>query len=392
MNTLATLTKAHIVENLLAENLFTKTKSAQIIETLFELLKQSLENGDDVLISGFGKFCVREKSQRRGRNPQSGKPMTLSPRKVVTFKWSGVLRDKINREEDNQPITAPKAHHDGELKKMMKEAEMRSPEGLSHWVQNIIKNFCLESPDNSLKNEANEKAWDEPLVGFSSGSDPLYPQLKEDIGSFLWTPIEVFEKTFPQVAASPSDLTVISWILPQTSTTKADNRKETIYPSERWVRSRLHGEAFNDKLRRYVVDTLQQAGFEAVAPVDSPSWSWETSLRYGFASKWSERHAAYVSGLGTFGLCDGLITPVGKAMRCGSAVSRISIKPTIRPYTDPHAYCLYFSHGTCGKCMKRCPAGAITEEGHDKAKCREYLRGVTAGYGKNQFGLETYGC
>ena len=94
---MATLTKAHIVENLLAKNLFTKAESAQIIEALFELLKQTLEEGDDVLISGFGKFCVHEKNRRRGRNPQSGEPIMLPPRKVVTFKCSGVLRDKINQ-------------------------------------------------------------------------------------------------------------------------------------------------------------------------------------------------------------------------------------------------------------------------------------------------------
>jgi integration host factor subunit alpha len=105
---LATLTKAHIVENLLAKKLFTKTESAQIIEAVFELLRQSLEEGDDVLISGFGKFCVREKSRRRGRNPQSGEQILLPPRKVVTFKCSGVLRDKINRKKEKQPITATK--------------------------------------------------------------------------------------------------------------------------------------------------------------------------------------------------------------------------------------------------------------------------------------------
>ena len=64
-----TLTKAHIVENLCANNLFTKGESAQVIETLFELIKQSLERGEDVPISGFGKFSVREKHQRMGRNP-----------------------------------------------------------------------------------------------------------------------------------------------------------------------------------------------------------------------------------------------------------------------------------------------------------------------------------
>src|SRR5208283_5079257 len=91
-----TLTKAHIVENLFARNIFTKTESAQIIETLFEIVKNTLEKGEDVLISGFGKFSVKEKNQRRGRNPQTGNPIILSPRKVVTFKCSGVLRERIN--------------------------------------------------------------------------------------------------------------------------------------------------------------------------------------------------------------------------------------------------------------------------------------------------------
>ena len=96
---MATLTKAHIVEKLFARNLFTKGESAQIIETLFELIKQSLQDGEDVMISGFGKFSVREEHQRKGRNPQSGEPMTLAPRKVVTFKCSTVLREKMNGEE-----------------------------------------------------------------------------------------------------------------------------------------------------------------------------------------------------------------------------------------------------------------------------------------------------
>jgi len=92
-----TVTKAHIVENLFAKNIFTKTESAQIIETLFEIVKSTLERGEDVLLSGFGKFSVKEKNQRRGRNPQTGDPILLAPRKVVTFKCSGVLRERVNR-------------------------------------------------------------------------------------------------------------------------------------------------------------------------------------------------------------------------------------------------------------------------------------------------------
>jgi integration host factor subunit alpha len=91
-----TITKAHIVEALFAKNIFTKPESAQIIDTLFELIKQSLQNGEEVLISGFGKFLVKKKRARRGRNPQTGEPMMLPPRKVVTFKCSNILRAGVN--------------------------------------------------------------------------------------------------------------------------------------------------------------------------------------------------------------------------------------------------------------------------------------------------------
>ena len=95
-----TLTKAQIVEALFAKGGFTKTESAQVIDTLFELIKQSLQNGEDVLISGFRRFSVKGKYQRKGRNPQTGEPITLPPRKVVTFKCSDVLRAAMNGRDD----------------------------------------------------------------------------------------------------------------------------------------------------------------------------------------------------------------------------------------------------------------------------------------------------
>ena len=96
-----TVTKAHIVEKLFARNIFTKGESAHIIETLFELIKQSLENGEDVMISSFGKFQLRMKNQRRGRNPQTGESLMLESRVVVTFKCSGILRDRMNDGENS---------------------------------------------------------------------------------------------------------------------------------------------------------------------------------------------------------------------------------------------------------------------------------------------------
>lgn len=91
-----TLKKAQIVESVQDQTDFSKTRSSEVVETLLEIIKRTLESGEDVLVSGFGKFCVKEKSKRWGRNPATGEDMLLKARKVVTFKCSGKLRDRIN--------------------------------------------------------------------------------------------------------------------------------------------------------------------------------------------------------------------------------------------------------------------------------------------------------
>jgi integration host factor subunit alpha len=90
------LTKARIVEAVVETNGHTQKKAFETIEIMLELIKRSLESGEDVLISGFGKFCVKNKKKRKGRNPATGKDLILAPRKVVIFKWSGKLKEKLN--------------------------------------------------------------------------------------------------------------------------------------------------------------------------------------------------------------------------------------------------------------------------------------------------------
>lgn len=261
------------------------------------------------------------------------------------------------------------------------------------WLTEQIRDFVRTSPDNSLRNDAIEKAWQDPLVGYAGGADPIFFRMKEDIGDFLWTPGEIFGLTFPDRTVAPEDLTVVSWVLPQTEATRADNRRQDRRPAERWARSRKFGEEFNVLLARRVTDLLRERGVDAVAPsLGSPLWAWRESARYGFASTWSERHAAHAAGLGTFGLCDGLITPAGKAVRCGSVVAAFPSSPPPRPYEDPRAYCLHHSGGACGKCIPRCPVGAVTEAGHDKARCMRFLFETLAPWTKERFGFESYGC
>ena len=91
-----TLTKVQIVESIQNQTGFPNNKSSEIVETLLEIIKRTLASGEDVLVSGFGKFCVNEKNERKGRNPATGEDMMLEARKVVTFKCSGKLRERVN--------------------------------------------------------------------------------------------------------------------------------------------------------------------------------------------------------------------------------------------------------------------------------------------------------
>jgi integration host factor subunit alpha len=91
-----TLTKAQIIDAIPEELSISRKKSVEVVETLLEIIKRQMENGEDVLISGFGKFCIKDKKSRRGRNPATGSDMMLAQRRVVVFRCSKLLRDKIN--------------------------------------------------------------------------------------------------------------------------------------------------------------------------------------------------------------------------------------------------------------------------------------------------------
>jgi len=91
-----TLTKADLIETIAQVNGYTQNRSREITESLIGIIKRTLESGDDVLLSGFGRFCVKQKNERKGRDPSTGADLMQRPRKVVTFKCSGKLRDKIN--------------------------------------------------------------------------------------------------------------------------------------------------------------------------------------------------------------------------------------------------------------------------------------------------------
>ncbi len=212
--------------------------------------------------------------------------------------------------------------------------------------------------------EAGADAWfDAPFFRVANADDPWFERFKTLIGDFHWTPQEALSRVAPGAKAR----SVIVWILPATEAVRHANRFERDAPARLWSDMRTFGEMANEKIAAGLARTLSDAGFPSVAPHLEQLKSGFKVGTLDYASHWSERHVAWMAGLGTFGLHASLITERGSAMRVGSVVTELALEANVRPYgDDPFAWCT-----RCGACIERCPAGAVGErfEDRDKARC-----------------------
>jgi epoxyqueuosine reductase QueG len=239
-------------------------------------------------------------------------------------------------------------------------------------IESFIKELVFVNPLNKLASIDGGPIFNEPLIGIADGKDILFEDYKRIIGDYYLTPAEAILK-MAQIERKEDiveNISVICWTLPFAERIKLSNAvNRTLPASLLWSQGQEQGERFNDFLREQVVKYFRDRGYLAIAPIRSPLY-----VRYGrYQTNWSERHALYAAGMGTFGLSRWLITERGVAMRCGSVVANMKLKPKPRHYVSHTENCLFYSHGTCEECITRCPAGAITSEGLDKPKCREYL-------------------
>ena len=136
-------------------------------------------------------------------------------------------------------------------------------------IKKVIQDFIATSPSNTMENKNQDPAWDDALIGFASGIDPIWQQYKEYIGAFHWTPWEVFNQHCPKEQAAPEDLTVISWVLPQREMVRTANRRARKFPAEEWARIRVYGENCNVALRQHVAESLPKWD----SPPSPPCWS-----------------------------------------------------------------------------------------------------------------------
>jgi len=130
-------------------------------------------------------------------------------------------------------------------------------------IEAYIAGILADPQVNRLSPDDDEPAWGPPLIGVSDGDDPLYEEIRQDIGPFHWTPREIFSLAFPEQSVAPGGLSVIVWVLPQTRATRKDQRKETSLPPRRWAKNRRYGEEINHLIRTSLAAALTEMGVAA---------------------------------------------------------------------------------------------------------------------------------
>lgn len=232
-------------------------------------------------------------------------------------------------------------------------------------LESDIEDFTLKNKYNFVKDTF--QIYDRPLVGIADASDPLWDRLKEQevIGQRHLNPKEWL----------PTAKSVISYFLPFTEHVYRSNQSDGP-PSKEWLYGRCEGEILNNELRSFIIERITAEDGVGMAPALN-----ENFANIGHISNWSERHVAFIAGLGTFGLSHSLITNRGTAGRFGSVIVDMEFEPKERPYKETEEYCT-----KCGTCINRCPIQAITGDFKDKEACSIYLDKIL------ELNRPRYGC
>ena len=223
--------------------------------------------------------------------------------------------------------------------------------------------------------------YEEPLIGFAAASDELFEIYRrpEVIGPHYFSPAEWL----------PSAKTVVSFFFPFSDAVRISNRKDKTEPSVEWLYGRIEGQKFSAAFMEAVKQMLEEKGISVCVPSSDERFGVkfeETNTGpdsdFHADSRWSERHAAYACGLGTFSLSRGLISEKGIAGRYASLILLEEWEPTARRYTGTDDYCI-----RCGACVRNCPVQAISlEHGKNNMRCNAHIEKM-----KEKF-APRYGC
>ncbi|WP_301860373.1 4Fe-4S binding protein [uncultured Megasphaera sp.] len=252
-------------------------------------------------------------------------------------------------------------------------------ERFAQFVLDPVRN-CVTAADAICPEMEGLVLWDAPLMAVANAADPLFAALQNDAVVDAQYPLPTWWL--------PGAKRVLSFFLPCAPQVEQSNRTDRRRSSPEWLHARIEGQERLLEAGEFLCQLLRQAGYEAVMPATDPRFR----LFHPYASNWSERHTAYICGLGTFGASKGIITQKGMAGRLGSVITTCGDLPvTPRPYHDVYEYCIQ-----CRACERRCPVQAIDlSRGLDRAKdhtlCGPYISAsATPPQGRSQ--KVRYGC
>ena len=238
---------------------------------------------------------------------------------------------------------------------------------INTWYEQVIK-YMNERGLNSITAEqaigpecVNLKIFDAPLKGCADPSDALFPQLKSEvIGQHFRLPLQWVSNA----------QTVISMFFPFSMEVVKSNNRDKNDPSEMWLHGRVEGHKCLNDIAKFMVNLFEAAGYTTICPgLSDDFFAVQKGGELNFTSNWSERHVAYVCGLGTFGLSKGLITEKGMAGRFLSIITQANLEKTPLKYNSTYEHCTM-----CGVCVKACPVKAISlEQGKNHIICSDFL-------------------
>ena len=246
---------------------------------------------------------------------------------------------------------------------------------LSEAVRSSEHNYVSESMALTPE-DVGKRLYDGPIIAIGSADDPMWEDMKapQAVGTLFRTPKEWL----------PQGRCVVSYFAPFSDFVVEGNKKDRIEVGNGWLYARVEGQAFLTEINHFLEQWFESQGVKALSPYASEEFKYVfeagscddiTDKSLSFTSNWSERHVAFICGLGTFGLSKGLITRRGVAGRFGSVIVDAPLEVTPRPYTEIYEYCTM-----CGACM-RCPGEAITlAEGKSHTLCSAYVNTMRVKY------------
>ncbi|MFX0032509.1 MAG: hypothetical protein ACFE8E_11750 [Candidatus Hodarchaeota archaeon] len=250
-------------------------------------------------------------------------------------------------------------------------------------MNEILLDMLKEVFENNNLNRLPEKygggkIFSQPLIGVARGDDPIFFKFKETVGPEHLTPLEMWLAS-GQKQLPISSLYILSIIFPFVDKIRNEGNipitlPKIILPAEIYSVARNFAKDFRNYIMRETLNFFQTQGYIAISGKLSDAYT--LIAKKEFYSTWSENHIAFATGLGTFGLHEGIITEVGSNVRLASLITNAPLQVTPRKSDEPYANCLYFAKATCRECAKKCPANAITEKGYDKTKCNKYRNRV----------------